>query len=69
MYAIRSYYEQPGAADRLEDLGRSFLAQLLQAFLQLLGLERVAQARGAEHLRREVGDALEMQGLALGEVA
>ena len=52
---------------RLEHLDRAFLAQLLQALLQLLGLERVARARDAEEFRREIGDALERQRLAFGQ--
>src|SRR5690606_30332922 len=52
---------------RAEELGRAFLAELGQALVQLLELERVAQARAAEKFRREVGDAGERQRLAFGE--
>jgi hypothetical protein len=49
--------DQVVAHQRAEELGRAFLAQLRQALLQLLELERVAQARAAEQFRREVRDA------------
>ena len=59
--------DQVVAHQRAEELGGAFLGQLRQALLQLLELERVAQARAAEQFRREVGDAGEAQLLALGE--
>ena len=46
--------QQRVADGRLEHLDRAFLAELLQALLQLLGLERIARARDAEELRREI---------------
>ena len=59
--------QQRVADDGLEHLDRAFLAQLLQALLQLLGLERIARARDAEELRREIRDALERERLAFGQ--
>src|SRR5205814_10507066 len=50
-----------------EDLDRPFLAQLLETFLELLGLERIARSGDAEELRGEVGNALERQRLPLGQ--
>ena len=44
-------------AQRPEELGGALLAELVEALLQRLGLERIAQYRTAEDLRREVGDA------------
>ena len=55
------------AHQRPEELGRAFLAQLGQAFLQLLEFQRIAQARATEQLGREVGNAGEMQRLASGK--
>jgi hypothetical protein len=37
--------QQRAAGEVLEDLDRSLFAELLQAFLQLLALQRIAQAR------------------------
>ena len=53
--------------ERLEQLGRAFLGQLLQALLQGLGAQRVLQDHAAEQFRREVGNAVEFQRFALGE--
>ena len=39
---------------RAEDLGRAFLAELIQALVQRLGFERVAQHHALEQLGREV---------------
>ena len=51
--------QQQRVADHaLEHLDRAFLAELLQALRELLRLERVARARDAEQLGREVRDAL-----------
>jgi hypothetical protein len=59
--------QQHAAHHRAEDLDRAFLAQLGQAGAQLLGLERVGHFHRAEQLRREEGQAGELQGLALGQ--
>src|SRR3989344_1971161 len=59
--------ERVAADEALEFLDRPLLAEFAQALLQLLGLDRVARARGAKQLRREIRNALEAQGLALGE--
>src|SRR5471032_3084157 len=58
---------QLAALHRLEDLHRALLAELLQAFVQLLYLQWIADAHRAEEVRREVRDAGEGQQLALGE--
>ena len=59
--------QQRVARRRLEHLDRAFLAQLLQALGELLRLERIARARDAEELGREVRDALEGERLAFGQ--
>ena len=51
--------------DRAKHLGGAFLAKLIEALVQRLGLERVAQHDALEQLGREVGDAGELQILAL----
>ncbi|MPN17758.1 hypothetical protein SDC9_165113 [bioreactor metagenome] len=56
-----------GAGNRAEQLGRPLLGQLLQAFLQLLDLQRVADTRQAEHFRCEGRNAGKAQVFALGE--
>ena len=48
--------QQRAAGEVFEDLDGAFLAEFLQSFLQLLALQRVAQAGGAEQFRREVGN-------------
>src|SRR6185503_215344 len=55
------------AMHAFEYLDRALLPELLQAFLQLLRLERIARPRDAEKLRGEVRNSLEAQGLALGQ--
>ena len=40
---------------------------MLDAFLQLLALERIAQVHALEQFRREVGNTLEIQVFAGGE--
>jgi hypothetical protein len=59
--------DQVVAGQRAEELGRAFLGQLGQALLQLLELERIAQAGAAEQFRGEVGDAGEGDRFAFGE--
>src|SRR6185437_13554346 len=59
--------QQGVAVHALEHLDRALLAELLQAFLQLLRLERIARPRDAEELRGEVRNALEAERFALGQ--
>ena len=49
------------AAHGFEDLYRTFFAELLQTFLQLLDFQRVFDADAAEQFGREEGDAGERQ--------
>ena len=51
--------QQVAGRQVFEDLDRAFFAEFLQALLQLLAFQRIAQAGDAEEFRREVGDALE----------
>ena len=59
--------DQVVAHQRAEELGRAFLGQLRDTFLQLLQLERIAQARAAEQFGREIRDAGVRQLFADGE--
>src|SRR3546814_12159669 len=59
--------DQVVAHQRAEELRGAFFGQLRQPLLQLLELERIAQARAEEQFGREVGDAGERDRLALGE--
>jgi hypothetical protein len=59
--------QQRAAGEVFEDLDGAFFAEFLQAFLQLLALQRIAQAGDAEEFGREVGDALEGQRFAFGQ--
>ena len=50
-----------------EDLNGAFFAEILQALLKLLGLERVFASGGAEEFRRKARDAREAELLAFGK--
>src|SRR3546814_8055933 len=58
--------DQVVAHQRPEKLRGALFSQLRQPLLQLLELERFAQARAAERFGRAVGDAGERASLALG---
>ena len=60
-------HQQRVVEHRLEHLHRAFLAELAQAFLQLLGAQRVAQLRAAEQFGREIRNAFEAEILAFGQ--
>src|SRR5690606_37233843 len=53
--------------ERPKELRRALLAELRQALLQRLQLQRVAQHRAAKQLRREIRYAGEHEALAFGE--
>ena len=53
--------------ERAEELGRAFLAELVEALLQRLHAQRILEHGAAEQLRGEIGDSGEGELLALGE--
>ena len=55
------------ADDAAEHLGHALLGQILERALELLGLHRILQPHAAQDLRREVGDADDLDRLALGQ--
>ena len=52
---------------RVEDLHYAFLGQVVQRAIELLGLHGVFEADSTQQLRREIGDALKLENLALRE--
>src|ERR1700746_1392757 len=51
----------------LEDAGHPLLGQLLECMLQMLRLHRVGYPHPLQYLRREIWDAGDAYGLALGQ--
>ena len=60
-------HDMVAADDPAEHLGHALFRQILERAPQLLGLHRIFQPHAAQDFRREVGDADDLEGLALGQ--